>query len=78
MSRQEEAKIQQRFIKKPIWSTCSNCVNYRFDNVKNEYGYTEEKNLRCSIGYFKVGKTDTCKLHIEKKLWKKMLRFIPA
>jgi len=43
MSRQEEAKIQQRFIKKPIWSTCSNCVNYRFDNVKNEYGYTEEK-----------------------------------
>jgi hypothetical protein len=67
MSKQSEAKINQRFIKKPFWPVCSNCPNFKFDTV-NENGwynktYIRETNLRCGKGNFAVGKTCTCNEH---------------
>jgi hypothetical protein len=52
---------------------CSNCRHFASEEVRKPgYGesfYTEERNLRCSIGEFKVMKTATCDEHdwIEKE-----------
>lgn len=66
MSKQSEAKEKQGFQKKS--PNCSNCKHFTSDKVKvdskwNSNGYVEEKNLRCGIGEFKVGKSNWCKLH---------------
>jgi hypothetical protein len=66
MSKQSDAKDSQGFRKKPQWPTCGNCKEFTFDEVRKEsYGdiWHVETSLRCKIGGFKVGKTDTCNMH---------------
>lgn len=67
MSKQDDAKNKQQFKKKPCWPVCGNCSHFTFDVIKeNGWGdrmYSSDKNLRCSLGGFKVDKTDTCKMH---------------
>jgi hypothetical protein len=63
MSKQFDAKLSQSWQKKFQWPVCGNCSNFKFDLVDNGYGYKAEKELRCSIGGFKVGRMDTCKRH---------------
>lgn len=66
MSKQSEAKLEQRWQKKFEWPVCGNCANFTFDHIveKTRYGeYAKDTNLRCSIGGFKVGRMDTCKRH---------------
>ena len=69
MSKQSEAKTNQDFQMKPVWPICRDCANFKFDQIKETgFGssYIREKNLRCSLGNFKVGKTSTCKQHTQK------------
>lgn len=63
MSKQSDAKVAQSWQKKFVWPTCGNCQNFKFDLVDNGFGYKQEKELRCSVGGFKVGRMDTCKKH---------------
>lgn len=67
MSKQQQAKDQQRYEEKPVLKTCSNCENFKFDIKERPdyYGgtYTEETNIRCGIGNFKAKKTATCREH---------------
>jgi hypothetical protein len=67
MSKQSDAKVAQSWQKKFQWPVCGNCANFKFDLVDNGYGYKAEKELRCSIGGFKVGRMDTCKRHADRK-----------
>lgn len=73
MSKQAEAKTRQVYRAKPVNRMCSNCRHFTSEEVRKPgYGesfYTEERNLRCSIGEFKVMKTATCDEHdwIEKE-----------
>lgn len=63
-SKIEQAKQQQGWQKTP--KTCVNCKHFSSEkqDIKGVYGnYTEEKNLRCTIGGFKVGKSNVCDLH---------------
>ena len=71
MSKQSDAKIKQGFRIKP--NTCSNCTHFTLIKTeeKRKYGYgnvTIESNLRCSIGEFKVNKTNTCNFHLLKRI----------
>lgn len=61
MSKQTEAKINQGFRKTPY--TCSNCAHFSSQSSTNTYGWVGEKQLRCLIGGFKVGKTNVCNKH---------------
>lgn len=66
MSKQADAKVAQGFRRKPGWPVCANCSNFKFDHVlefNGLYNLYVDKNLRCGIGGFKVGKTDTCLKH---------------
>lgn len=65
MSKQGDAKLRQRFRKSP--DTCSNCVNFESQEVTNQYGWTDVRNMRCGIGGFKVNKTNTCNQHTLKE-----------
>ena len=66
MSKQSEAKEAQGYTKKP--ASCGNCVNFKSELVKFpplpgwSMGYTEEKNRRCGIGGFAVGRNGHCSL----------------
>ena len=66
MSKQSEAKEAQGYTKKP--ASCGNCANFKSELVKfppppgQFYGYTEEKNRRCGIGSFAVGRNGHCSL----------------
>ena len=65
MSKQSEAKEKQGF--KRDCTKCSNCKSFTSDieTTKTPWGteFNTEKNLRCSIGNFKVGKSNWCKSH---------------
>lgn len=65
MSKQSENKEKQGFQKQS--PCCGNCVNYTSENVLqtgwNNELYYRETNLRCSIGGFKIGKSNWCKEH---------------
>lgn len=61
--RKPSNKIIQEYNPKPIFNTCSNCKHISIDKIKNDWGYTEEKNIHCSIGNFAVKKLGTCRLH---------------
>jgi len=66
MSKQSDAKETQGFLKDS--PKCSNCKNFTFDTEEKRDGWTsyvlvKQKNLRCSIGKFKVGKSNWCKFH---------------
>jgi len=69
MSKQKRAKETQRWRHKPEWPVCGNCRHFTSEQVPTEYAgqtYWTEKNMRCSVGGFKVGKTDTCDEHEER------------
>ncbi len=63
MSKQSKAKEAQKYTK--VLKTCSNCMN--FNSEKEVASWNKkliiERNLRCSIGGFKVNKIATCSLH---------------
>lgn len=66
MSKKSEAKEKQGFLKKS--PTCSNCVHFSMDKeeCKTKWSsqlFIKESNLRCSLGGFKVGKSNWCKEH---------------
>ncbi len=63
MKKVAEIKRKQGFVKKS--PNCGNCSYFTSEFVPNEWNpdYEKEKNLRCSIGSFKVGKSNWCKLH---------------
>ena len=48
---------------KPIQRMCSNCVFYSSKMTVKEWGYIEEKEIRCSKGGFAVKKTANCNEH---------------
>lgn len=65
MSQQSEAKAAQNYRKQPM--SCANCVHFSSEMVSRKptwassnYMITEEKNLRCGLGNFKVQKTASC------------------
>ncbi|WP_141754976.1 hypothetical protein [Burkholderia plantarii] len=67
MSKQSEAKSLQGWRKKP--DTCQGCLRFKFDVVEHIYlgkAYPEEKNMRCSLGNFKTGKSNTCGMFLPK------------
>jgi len=69
INKQAQAKFNQGYRKAP--NSCSNCINYRVDIIKeeqvNQWGYNvfilKEKNRRCDIGGFSVKKTHVCNSH---------------
>lgn len=69
MSKQSEAKEKQNYRSKP--DTCGNCAHFtstRETKLSPWDGteWIEEKNLRCGLGGFKVGKSGTCDEHQRK------------
>ncbi|MGO4302157.1 hypothetical protein [Cupriavidus sp. RAF12] len=64
-----QIKIDQGFRKTA--NTCSNCQRFQKEVVQKEYKrwdgtvdrWGEDKSLRCGLGGFKVGKTNTCDKH---------------
>lgn len=64
MSKQSEAKKQQRYRTSP--RTCGNCRHRSYVEHVNEYLYIEEKNNRCVIGGFAVKKTTVCDMWAER------------
>lgn len=64
MSKQSEAKAAQNWKRKP--DTCAGCAHFTCDREEIRFSefssqtWTKEKNLRCSIGGFKTGKSSTC------------------
>lgn len=68
MSKQSEAKQAQGYKKNP--DTCSNCAHFQSEIVNHTeyYGdWIKEKNKRCSVGGFAVGKNSTCNIHAPKE-----------
>lgn len=63
MRKVDEIKKEQGFVKKA--PNCSNCQYFTSKIVPLKWNpdYKRETNLRCSIGNFKVGKSNWCKLH---------------
>lgn len=64
MSKVEKQKQAQGFQRKPNHPKCADCQHFKCDteNVRGWGGaiFVKERNLRCSIGGFAVGKTSTC------------------
>lgn len=65
MSKQSEAKESQNYRRKPM--CCQHCKHFSSDMVdrrpswaSSNYVITEEKNIRCTLGGFKVQKTGVC------------------
>ena len=64
MSKQSEAKEKQGFTKES--PKCSNCINFSSHKFMEEtkWGiYPREINVKCSLGNFKVGKSNWCNEH---------------
>lgn len=57
MSKESVAKKNQGFIKKPEWPCCGNCDNFSSTVINGGF---DEKNKKCTIGNFAVGKSDVC------------------
>jgi hypothetical protein len=66
MSKQSEAKDKQGYTKTP--RTCSNCESFKSKKSENQFGWIDEKEMRCMLGGFKVNKTSVCNEHILKVL----------
>lgn len=65
MSKQSEAKESQGFLKE--CHKCSNCKYFSSEKIeeKTRWGiYKKEINLKCSLGNFKVAKSNWCKQHV--------------
>lgn len=66
MSKQAKAKEEQGYDPKPVPRICSTCMHFssRKEKLVHEFGtYTQEKDIRCSIGGFAIKKTAACRLH---------------
>lgn len=64
MSKTEEIKKKQGFTKQS--PKCSNCIYFKSEKVEQVSGfgvYIAEKNMRCTLGNFAVGKSNYCNLH---------------
>jgi hypothetical protein len=64
MSKQSEAKEKQGFQKE--CPKCSNCKFFKSEKFIEETrwgNYEREQNIRCSLGEFKVGKSNWCNQH---------------
>lgn len=59
MSKQSDAKAKQNYRDKPGWPECRNCVHFSSDTTD----LFVEKDMRCTIGNFKVMKLGTCDKH---------------
>ena len=69
MSKQSEAKESQGFSKES--PKCSNCKYFSSEKFEEEtkWGiYQREQNVKCSLGNFKIGKSNWCKKHIINNL----------
>ena len=62
-SKQQRAKDEQGYSKKPAWTVCANCANYTSDFITLRAEWIHEANKRCTLGGFKVSKLATCKRH---------------
>ncbi|AKJ28793.1 hypothetical protein [Caldimonas brevitalea] len=67
MSKVEQAKAAQNYRAKPEHPSCSTCQHFSMETVEKTYQaasrlytWTEEKNLRCTLGGFKVLKKGVC------------------
>jgi hypothetical protein len=64
VSKVSEAKESQNWRKKP--DTCADCRQFKLDRIEERVEWApnkvwiREKNLRCGLGGFKTGKTNTC------------------
>ncbi|MDW9227044.1 hypothetical protein C7S15_1611 [Burkholderia cepacia] len=61
MSKQSEAKAKQGWRKKP--NMCADCAHFTSQKTEEKYStwtWTKESFLRCSLGDFKTGKSNTC------------------
>ncbi|MCA8026452.1 hypothetical protein [Burkholderia cepacia] len=61
MSKVSETKAAQGWRKHP--NTCADCIHFTSQKVEETYGtwtWTKETFLRCSLGDFKTGKSNTC------------------
>ena len=63
----QNKKEEMGYTPKPIQKMCSNCSHFSSVFEKTEYGYMQEKELRCSIGGFAVKKQGNCNIHEFKK-----------
>lgn len=64
MSKQSKEKEKQGYTR--TLKTCGNCKHFhsKLTTESNAFGsWTNETNLRCIIGGFKVHKTATCNMH---------------
>jgi ribosomal protein L37E len=62
MSKQSEAKVNQSYT--TTQKNCGNCKYFTSRMEKSSWGnHYNEKELRCSIGGFKVNKTAACNEH---------------
>lgn len=70
MSKQINAKLAQGYCNKPVHPVCSNCKNFASDMVTRPSvcggTWTDEKNIRCTLGGFAVKKMATCKMFKDK------------
>ncbi len=60
MSKQSEAKEKQNYTRDI--NNCGNCIHFKCDREKWNSNIIE-RNLRCSIGGFKIHKTAICDLY---------------
>lgn len=70
MSKQSDAKDAQNYRREPM--CCKNCEYFSSDLIDRKpkwatkYVITEEKNIRCMIGGFKVQKMGSCDNFVAK------------
>jgi hypothetical protein len=71
MSKQSEAKEAQGYRRSAM--SCQHCMHFSSEMVSRNprwasanYVITEEKNIRCTLGGFKVQKTGSCNKYAAK------------
>jgi len=67
MNKTSTAKKIQNYQPKPLSRRCRVCKHFESDIEENQWGYTVEKRLRCSIGGFAVTPNAICDLFEIKK-----------
>lgn len=63
MSKQSDAKLEQKYQLKPKFPMCSNCKFFKSDKKEGTFGYIKESNIRCGLGGFAIKKQGTCEKH---------------
>ena len=73
MSKQSEVKQRQGYQDKPEKRQCSVCQHYRSTKIEHPastmflIAWTEEKDIHCGLGGFKVKKTAICNQYQPQK-----------